>query len=395
MNLFWQLLLLLAHSQKTSSNMYANLPFREDVINERTGGCVPSEVCHNLDINTIPYILGHVSPGFVTDRKHSLYDQAKTRHCLRGKNILILGDSVSEEMTFDLATLISGVGRYHEDFNEVIIEKGGGVDYRSNSVVLKVPRSRTTLYFNHGRRNSTIYDEEDDIYVRHRFTGHPRLSANKMGMQTFFDEVFDDELDCLLGFSEDDKRCPKPDTIIFNSGLHDPTKTPEDFDQFGDLLSQLIKNWKRQYAELHKGNVNFIFKGNLNLGTDHVALTKLNDISKTIMNHFDLAYVDISNVTSYVPRYSKYLMYPQGGTRMYSPDGHHFGAIARQERGAEQGIGTISMLITQMVLQELCDNLTSKRISGEYTYGLIVKPKEWEEFGKKKVTSTFTSASLA
>ena len=151
MNLFWQLLLLLAHSQKTSSNMYANLPFREDVINERTGGCVvslhpfpsiifqsnsiqfnpiwcyflapltshfhhlqPSEVCHNLDINTIPYILGHVSPGFVTDRKHSLYDQAKTRHCLRGKNILILGDSVSEEMTFDLATLISSYDTFYQ-----------------------------------------------------------------------------------------------------------------------------------------------------------------------------------------------------------------------------------------------------------------------------------------
>ena len=113
------------------------------------------------------------------------------------------------------------------------------------------------------------------------------------------------------------------------------------------------------------------------MGTDAVSLTKLNQISQTVMNHFDLAYVDISNVTSYVPRFNKLLMYPQGGFRMYTPDGHHFGAIARQQRGSEEGIGTISMLITQMVIQELCDTLNSKRVAGRYTYGLLVKPRDW------------------
>ena len=322
-----------------------------------------------------------MAPEFVTHRKHSLYDTEKIRKCLKGKNILVLGDSVSEEMVFDMATLISGIGKYHEDFNDVIIEKGGGVDYRSDNVVLKIPKSHTTLYFNHGRRNSTLYDEEDDIYIRHRFTGHQRVSANKMGMQTFFEDAFDKELDCLLGFTNDDKNCPKPDTIIFNSGLHDPQETEQDFDKFGDLLSQLIKNWKSEYVNLHKGNIDFIFKGNLDMGTDKLALTRLNEISIQIMKHFGLAYVDISNVTSYVPRYNKRMMYPQGGTRMYTPDGHHFGVIARQARGAEEGIGTVSMLITQLVIQELCDNLKNRRDSGD-EYGLLIKSDDWAKFAK-------------
>ena len=69
---------------------------------------------------------------------------------------------------------------------------------------------------------------------------------------------------------------------------------------------------------------------------------------------------------------------------MYTPDGHHFGVIARQERGAEEGIGTVSMLITQLVIQELCDNLKNKRNSGD-EYGLLIKSDDWTKFAKVNV----------
>ena len=111
-------------------------------------------------------------------------------------------------------------------------------------------------------------------------------------------------------------------------------------------------------------------------------MEKLNDISKKVMDYFDLSFVDISNVTAYVPRYSKYLSYPEGGYRMYTPEGVHFGTIARHSKGAQEGIGTISMLITQCILQELCDNIPRRRAAGESSYGLLVKEKEWAQYGK-------------
>merc|ERR1719231_1346396 len=177
--------------------------------------------------------------------------------------------------------------------------------------------------------------------------------------------------------------CPKPDTIVFNSGLHDPRGNNFYNNAFENSLMKLIKEWKIRYAQKRKGNVNFIFKGNTGLGVeDGPKMEKLNEISKKVMDYFDLAFVDISNVTAYVPRYSKYLSYPNGGYRMYTPEGIHFGTIARHSKGAQEGIGTISMLITQYILQELCDNIPRRRAAGDHSYGLLVKKDEWAQYGK-------------
>ena len=140
-----------------------------------------------------------------------------------------------------------------------------------------------------------------------------------------------------------------------------------------------------KYRKLVLSHVNFIFKDDAGLSVeDGPKMEKLNETSRRVMDYFDLSFVDISNVTAYVPRYSKYLSYPNGGYRMYTPEGIHFGAIARHSKGAQEGIGTISMLITQCILQELCDNIRNKRANGDMSYGLLVKEKEWSQYGKPR-----------
>ena len=66
-----------------------------------------------------------------------------------------------------------------------------------------------------------------------------------------------------LGFKGDFINCPKPDTIVFNSGLHDPRGNRYHNSVFENSLVKLIKSWKVRYAKLRKGNVNFIFKGSI------------------------------------------------------------------------------------------------------------------------------------
>ena len=63
--------------------------------------------CHGVDIKTTQFILEHVNPAFITERRHKLYDQIRAQTCLKDHRVLMLGDSVSEELVFDIGTLLS------------------------------------------------------------------------------------------------------------------------------------------------------------------------------------------------------------------------------------------------------------------------------------------------
>jgi hypothetical protein len=137
----------------------------------------------------------------------------------------------------------------------------------------------------------------------------------------------------LLGFHADKERCPKPDTIIFNSGLHDGINDRNDPSYFEPHLKELIGSWKKRYIELDEGNVYMIWKGNQ--GGDWADNKKdtvsLNVKAKRVMDYYGIPFVNISGVKSYVPRYDKHLDLPEGGPEIYTTDGNHFGSIARDQ----------------------------------------------------------------
>jgi hypothetical protein len=107
------------------------------------------------------------------------------------------------------------------------------------------------MLFYHGRRNVTIVNSKLDIRVRYRYNGHVSLIENKMGLKTFFHKEFQQELNCILGFDVDAGRCPLPDSIILNSGLHDPHYTKAHVTSFRKDLSRFFSMLNRNY-KLHE-----------------------------------------------------------------------------------------------------------------------------------------------
>ena len=140
------------------------------------------------------------------------------------------------------------------------------MDPTLTDIVLKTPSSKLSIRFDHGRRNTTLVDSFANVCIRQRFTGHSHLPCNNMGIETFFQRELQEELDCLLGFTDDYITCPKPDAIVFNSELHDPMGNSFYNNAFENSLMKLIKGWKSRYVQKRKGNVNFIFKGDAGLG---------------------------------------------------------------------------------------------------------------------------------
>ena len=55
--------------------------------------------------------------------------------------------------------------------------------------------------------------------IKHRFTGHVNLNDNDMGLDTFFHEDFQQELDCMVD-PQPGMGCTErhPDMIVINSG---------------------------------------------------------------------------------------------------------------------------------------------------------------------------------
>jgi len=191
-----------------------------------------------------------------------------------------------------------------------------------------------------------------DIYLRHRFIGHVSLIENKLGMKTLFDPNFRKELECLLGL--DKKRivdCPIPNTIIMNSGLHDSRGTRKDSSRFEHYIKLFIENLNHKYERYGYKVPRLIWKGNR-----EESLDEFNDIAASVMKKFEIPFVNITDIEQYAPRYS------QGSIR-YSSDKIHFGSFARKHD--MRNFGTISMLITQTVLQELCKNEFLKNVEKE------------------------------
>jgi hypothetical protein len=86
----------------------------------------------------------------------------------------------------------------------------------------------------------------------------------------------------------------------------------------------------------------------------------LNDEAKSVMDEFGIPFVNVSRVFQYVPRYDKHKN-RKGikGISKYTADQMHFGSIARGDHDGKIN-GAISMLITQMVLDRLCESSLGK-----------------------------------
>ena len=308
---------------------------------KQTASCKPTWPCKFIDIDTIPYLVNHISLSFLEDHGN-LYDQLKTQQCLSNHKILMLGDSQMEELMFDLVILLGGIGKSYDNLLNFIQTVLSEKNFLEDHTIFDNFGSNNDLMIDEywGRRNVTIVSAENEIRIRHRFTGHVTLMGNNMGMDTFFDPRFQDELSCLLGFPKGDFKedCERPDVIIVNSGLHDPYEKSRDLLDFKRKVANLVELFETKYSEGKA--VRIIWKGNLEWHLEH-----FNKAAKEIVEDAGFEFLNITYLNSYIPNY-------ESNFGDYSPDGKHFGSIGRMHRA--KSLGTLSMLITQSLLQLYC-----------------------------------------
>ena len=176
---------------------------------------IPSQSPHSPMVTAIN--VGHVHPSFPKEVS-ALHDMNKALKCMRNKRIVMLGDSSVAEVFHDLALLFSGISS--EPLKDTMLayvmkatkrEKGGGREtWRYD-----LPNDVFVEFHGLHRRNMTLY-APNNVVVRYRFTGHYDPAKNLMGIDTFFDKNFEEELSCLLGVNKDTYDCPRPDILLIN-----------------------------------------------------------------------------------------------------------------------------------------------------------------------------------
>ena len=323
--------------------------------------CDPSYACDGINIKEIPYIFEHVDNNFVNQKRNNLFDQKKTTKCLAGKRLLILGDSVLEELMLDLAMLMSGVAATKVELDSFVHDSGAKSPHH---FLHKLPNG-VTVYHHTSRRNMTVISDQSDIYMRHRFVGHYNIKENFYGMKTLnYPPFVNDELLCLLGLVGADNECPLPDIILLNGGHHDVQSGTGSCDAacqqvFADNLRQFLMFVRTQYKRVGHMTIRVFWKGTLLTAKDLMygfkknkgALFLLDKQAQMITKEFGIPYINASDVIQYIPRFQE-----EGkGYSIYTKDRIHHGSIARAHDALK--VGTVSMLITQRTLAAMCPNL--------------------------------------
>jgi hypothetical protein len=290
-----------------------------------------------------------VIPAFATE--NHFFDMVKTRRCLKQRQVLLLGDSTMGELFHDLAIILSGVGRNTTELNNYVNEATENKHDAEHYLWNYTLPEDTLVKFYCCRRNLTVDIPDEGIKLHFRFTGHYNLVGNYGGVYTFLDENFRDELICLLGLV---KGCKEPDLIVINSGLHDKDFTSE---EFSDQLEKFMIFLKDSYAEASKVMPPLIWKSNMIgctstlLNEYKASLEQLNaDAFRIVTQNKNNHYVNITKITDYVHRWKVHHKH-----NLYTGDCIHYGSTARSKSFDHHG--TISMLITQQILKEICESV--------------------------------------
>ena len=215
---------------------YSKIPKIDGVLElDKNGECIPKLACYGTDITTIPYMVNHVSWTFM--QKYELYDSRKLRYCLKGKRVVLLGDSTMGETFHDFSIVLSGIGKVRSDLDEYIYQAAIKSEKEREFWTYPLPNDVNLNYYC-CRRNLTLEMTSSDIEIAYRFIGNPVLTRNDYGVKTLLDEGIQEELYCILGLLPG---CPVPDVVIINSGLHDRYVSIEEFNRNLRKVSQCRK----------------------------------------------------------------------------------------------------------------------------------------------------------
>ena len=151
---------------------------------------------------------------------------------------------------------------------------------------------------------------------------------------------------CLLGFNG----CSVPNYIIINSGFHDRKHPIKIFEKvIFTFLNDLVHRYKRD-----KLKVDIIWAGITLASKKWEVIAHLDQTAHKIMDILKIPFLNNTEILEYIPLYEQH-------HSMYTPDNIHFGSIAKM---LDSNItGTVSMLKTQRILNEMCNHAIKDTIN--------------------------------
>jgi len=312
-----------------------------------------------------------------------IFDSAATRNCLKGKRVVMLGDSTLTETMHDIEILLSGVAADSKQLNDYVFQlthrKGSHKSPESlvRPFLDQPPESshNITSYFMYQHRHYNSSVPGLNITLLHRFMGHWRLKDNWGGVHAFTHTFFQSGLRCLLGLDphlgpdEPPRACPRPDIVLAATALHDLRPESEGMDLaaftaamgfLGDLLKEAKLGgsrvvWKGAYPVPHTTDVAIVDnEPHMQQYLDMLrhSLPHLDAAAKMQLESRGITFVELQHSLASVSRRTN--------------DGHHYGAINRMKALPDpQGVldyprakyksMAMSTAATQLLLNAMCN----------------------------------------
>jgi hypothetical protein len=302
------------------------------------------------------------------------YGTERTRRCLTGRKLLLLGDSTMTETLDDIVFLLSGIANDSQLMNSFTANLTDATLGHFPYARMDLPGNITTEYLTGGRRNATVTCPSIDLHIKLRFIGHWNLPKNFMGIATLSHPFFKVPLDCLLGAPS--SGCEQPTDIVINSGLHDieDKTTQKDPHIFSSKLEAFLRRLSTDFNHSNDHNTTtptpagssprIFWKSAMQ--TAHTIKTKpllveLDAAAAKITHRFNITYVNVTDAYDVVVH-----TLPQDIIDHHvTTDGIHIGTIARDKFRREKAYMkpstwhnmALSSLATQYLLQALCSHV--------------------------------------
>ena len=218
--------------------------------------------CKIWDLHSIPHIWNHVSTKFT-----SWVDGKEAVRCLSNLTVVFFGDSTMRETVVDIGGLLLGVradSRQYREYSSFIAPRPAS----NKSTHFRIERkfqfgganSDVIVSLINNYLNISINAASRGIWLRYRYTGHHKLEGNSLGIKTFFEKSFSEELACMIGADASSKTvCPRPDVIVINTGLHDHSGH-HNISEFKWRLKAVLGRLQTVYRKSHGHHATIILK---------------------------------------------------------------------------------------------------------------------------------------
>jgi len=328
----------------------------DDVIvkwNAEEAKCDP-DVCDGARLKEIPGFDQMVVAGAIKDMR--LYDSKRLKTCLKGKNIVLIGDNLLKETTHDFIYLLSGLldnSTLYQQYYSTFVSRKKGSKTQSEprkTMTIRVKNYVSTTVQHYGLRlTATVPSQNIQITFRHN-GGVKTLDEGSHGdpydggILAMTQGSMREELFCLVGISSDPKApskslkegCKKPDVVIFQSAHHDLSRWEDVVRQIPQLMVQL--------REAKERGTKVFWKATTEDGEKSSIIEYLNLVARFETRSQGLKYIDSPAAALYFNKFhnSSHFLSKQGGP--------HFGALSH----FKQDELTYTSWMTQYILNQIC-----------------------------------------